>query len=264
MRKQATIAAAILGLALSSGCSIGWESSNASILSVSMSEVETSGAESVLVQTEAGDIELIATDGPAMIEAHVYAVTEERADATKINARVTDEGRLEISIDWPGGERRQSESCDIVARIPRMHGVWIRTGAGEIDVKGMAGEMLIETGAGDVEVAGHAGKVTAITSAGDIEIRDASGPISAKTSAGDIDLVRVNAPITARTSAGDIHASMIGPYTGTIVADTSVGDLRVLGKEYRQKHVTLSLGDGPEICTFESSVGDVLVKVTDN
>ena len=264
MRKQAILSAAIVGLALSSGCSFGWRSSNASILSVSMSEIETSGAESVLVQTEAGDIELIATEGPAVIEAPVYAQTEERADATRINAKISDEGRLEISIDWPGGKRRQNESCDIVARIPKMQGVWIRTGAGDTEVEGMAGDMMIETGAGDVEVERHEGRVTAITSAGDIEIREATGPISAKTSAGDIDLVRVGAPITARTSAGDIHASMIGPYTGTIVADTSVGDLRVLGKEYTQKHVTLSLGDGPEICTFQCSVGDVMVKVTDN
>ena len=54
MRNRATIAAAILGLALSSGCSVGWRSPNASILSVTMTDVETGQAESVLVQTEAG------------------------------------------------------------------------------------------------------------------------------------------------------------------------------------------------------------------
>ncbi|MCA9272214.1 MAG: DUF4097 family beta strand repeat protein [Phycisphaerales bacterium] len=229
-----------------------------------MTDVETGQAESVLVQTEAGDVELIATDGPATVEAHVYAQTEERADATRIRAVVSNEGRLEISIDWPGGERRDSESCDIVARLPRMDGVWVRTGAGEIEVEGMAGEMLVETGAGDIDVDRHDGKVTAVTAAGDIEIEDTTGPISATTRAGDVDLERVRGTIDARTSAGDIHAMIVGPYSGTIVAKTAVGDLRVMGREYHEKHATVALGDGPEISTFESSVGDVLVRITDN
>lgn len=264
MLNRAAIAVAIAGLTLSSGCSVGWRSPTASILSVTMTDVETSGAESVLVQTEAGDVELIATDGPAKVEAHIYAQTEERADATRIRAVVSNDGRLEISIDWPGGERLQNESCDIVARIPRMHGVWIRTGAGEIDVEGMAGEMLIETGAGDVDVDRHEGKVTVITSAGDVEIEDVTGPVSATTKAGDVDLDRVRGTIDARTSAGDIHATMVGPYTGTIIAETSVGDLRVMGREYHEKHATIALGDGPEISRFKSSVGDVLVRISDN
>jgi len=57
---------------------------------------------------------------------------------------------------------------------------------------------------------------------------------------------------------------MTGPYTGTIVAGTSVGDLRVMGRAYSQKRVTLAIGDGPEISTFESTVGDVSVRVTGN
>ena len=139
-----------------------------------MTDVETGQAESVLVQTEAGDVELIATDGPATVEAHVYAQTEERADATRIRAVVSNEGRLEISIDWPGGERRDSESCDIVARLPRMDGVWVRTGAGEIEVEGMAGEMLVETGAGDIDLT----VLRDIAGKGDIDLSTGHGDVT--------------------------------------------------------------------------------------
>jgi len=264
MLNRAGIIAAFVGLAVSTGCSVGWSSPTASVLTVTMRDAETKGAESVFVQTEAGDIELIATDGPSNVEAHIYAQTQERADATRIKSHINAEGQFEVSIDWPEGGRRDNESCDIVVRMPRMDGVRVRTGAGEIDVKGMAGQMHLETGAGDVDVEHHMGSVTATTSAGDIEIENVTGNVSATTRAGDVELERIGGTIEARTSAGDIEAEMTGPYTGTIVAGTSVGDLRVMGRAYSQKRVTLAIGDGPEISTFESTVGDVSVRVTGN
>ncbi len=265
MLKQAGIVAGLTGLAMSAGCSYNWGSARfTSRELVTLNETQVAGARSVLIQTAAGDVILEETSGPSTIEAHIRAQTQERADETTVAGALGDDGRLEISVVWPDGKRRENEGCDLHVRVPQMNGVRIRSNAGDIEVSGMMGEMLIETSAGDVDVNRHGGKVTVITSAGDIEIRDVSGAVSAKTSAGDIDLVRVSTPVTARTSAGDIHASMIGPYTGTIVADTSVGGLHVLGKQYKQKHLTLSMGEGPQISRFESSVGDVRVTVTDN
>ena len=265
MLNRAIIASGIVGLALSSGCTTRWDSSTAPPLTVTLSPVATTGADAVLVQTEAGDVQLIAIEaGTARIEAHIHAETEERAEATRIRAEVSREGRLEISVDWPGGHRRSNESCDIVARIPRVHGVWVRTGAGDIEVEGMAGDMLIETGAGDVHIDHHEGKVSVTTSAGDVEIENVTGPVSATTKAGDVDLEHIRGSIDASTSAGDIHAAMVGPYDGTIIARTRVGDLRILGREYHEKHATIALGEGPEISTFESAVGDILVRVSEN
>ncbi|MFI4871262.1 MAG: DUF4097 family beta strand repeat-containing protein [Phycisphaerales bacterium JB061] len=266
MRNRAIIASTVLALAASTGssigCSVGWHSPNASVLSVMVADLDTSRAESVLAQTEAGDIELIATDGPTSIEAHIYAQTEQRADAARIRAEISDEGRLEISIDWPDGGRRENESCDIVARIPRMQGVWVRTGAGDVDVAGMAGEMRIETGAGDIDVDRHEGKVAATTSAGDITLKDVSGPVSASTGAGDVDLELVRGPVDASTSAGDIHATLTKSFQGTIIARASVGDLRVMGREYRERHATVRVGDSPENSRFETSVGDIVVRTS--
>ncbi len=265
MLKRVAIVAGLTGLAMSTGCSFGWNSERyTSRELVTLSDTQLASAKSVLIQTAAGEVTLTETSGPSTIEAHIRAQTQERADETSVTSKLSVDGRLEISVLWPGDRRRSNEGCDLIVSLPQMDGVRIRTSAGDVKVSDMMGEMLIETSAGDVNVARHAGKVTVITSAGDIEIEDAEGPISAKTSAGDIDLVRTGGPITARTSAGDIHAAMIGPYSGTIVANTSVGDLTVMGKQYRQKSVTLSLGEGPEICTFESSVGDVRVSVTKN
>lgn len=264
MLNRAGIIAAFVGLAVSTGCSVGWSSPTASVQTVTMSDAETQGAESVFILAEAGDIGLIATDGPSKIEAHVYAQTQERADATRIMTNINAEGQFEVSIDWPDGGRRDNENCDIVIRLPKMNGLRVHTRAGDIDVQGMVGQMHLETGAGDVEVQNHVGHVTATTSAGDIEIEDVTGDVSATTKAGDVELERIGGTIDARTSAGDIEAEITGPYTGTIVAGTLVGDLRVLGNHYSEKRVFISLGDGPEISTFESSVGDVSVRVTDN
>lgn len=263
MLKRASVVVGLSGLALASGCTFDWNSADyTSTELMTIGEAEVSGATSVLVQTRAGDVTLVRTEGAPTVEAFVRAETQERADATSVTTTLGEGGRLEIGVLWPGDKRRNSESCDLRISLPEMDGVWIRSSAGDLEVAGMKGEMLLETSAGDVEVQGHDGPVTVITSAGDIEMESVTGAVSAKTSAGDIDLTRVQGPVSATTSAGDIDASMIGPYHGTIEAKTSVGDLRIMGQEYPAKSATVALGEGGDVSTFRSSVGDVHVTVT--
>lgn len=259
-RATGLAALVVAGLAMGTGCAVNLGSAEHTAHQVTtFGTAEYLEAGSLLVQLEAGDVEIEESPGRMTVEARVRAETRERAEAAQVTHRVSEEGRLEISVEWPGGERWENESCDLVVRVPRMEGVWVRTSAGDIEVTGMGGELLIETSAGDVEVERHEGSVTVVTSAGDIEISDVSGSVSAQTKAGDIELRGVHTPVTASTSAGDIEARLAGPGRGTLVAVTSVGDLRVNGKEIEGKRAEVTMGEGSEISRLESSVGDVRV-----
>lgn len=259
-RTTGLVVLVVAGVVGMTGCSVNLGS--AEHLSHQMTTFGTDEyreAGSLLVQLEAGDVTVEQSPGRMTVEARVQAETRERAEQTRVLHRVNEDGRLELSVEWPGGERWENEHCDLVVRVPRMEGVWVRTFAGDVEVEGMGGELLIETSAGDVEVERHDGSVTVVTSAGDIEISDVSGSVSAETKAGDIELVGVHTPVTASTSAGDIQARFAGPGRGTLMARTAVGDVRVNGKEYEGKFAEVTLGEGSEISRLESSVGDVRV-----
>lgn len=252
--------AGVAGMATMAGCSVNLGSAeHLSHHTTTIGAEESREAGSLLVQLESGDVKIEESAGRMTVEARVQAETRERAEQTLVSHRVNEDGRLELSVEWPGGERWESESCDLVVRVPRMEGVWVRGLAGDVEVSGMGGELLIETSAGDVEVARHDGSVTVVTRAGDIEISDVSGSVSVQTKAGDIELRGVQTPVTASTSAGDIHARFAGPGRGTLVARTAVGDVRVNGKDYEEKSAEITLGEGSEISRLESRVGDVRV-----
>ena len=261
MIRQATLSIGALALITASGCSASWQSaSKLATYTAPLSADTISQAESVSIETKAGDVLLEPAEHGPKVVGKIRARTQERANATTISA-VINEGTLEITVNWPEGKRKKSESCDLLVYLPTMTGVSIDTSAGDIFVKEMAGNMDIQSSAGDIEVHDHDGSITARTSAGDIDFWDITGPVDVVSSAGDISLHRVGAPAQAKTSAGDVFVILHADATGTIKASTSAGDVSLAGTHFSAKSGSVVLTDEGPTSWFVTSAGDVEVTV---
>ncbi|RNC80672.1 MAG: hypothetical protein ED559_02375 [Phycisphaera sp.] len=253
-------AACALGLVVTGGCSWGWYGAKERAtytLPVAAGTIDS--VESVVIRTRAGDVLLEPAEGEPKVIGKVRARTRERADATKVSADIVGD-TLEITVNWPGGKRKDSEGCDLLVYVPAMNGVTIDTTAGDIFVKGMAGPLTIDSSAGDIEVHGHDGDVAVHTTAGDIRFWDITGTADVRSTAGDIALHGVAAPSYVRTTAGDVYIKFHEGTSATVEASTSAGDISFNGIEIRGNQGTGTIGDGAETTSrVRTSAGDISV-----
>jgi DUF4097 and DUF4098 domain-containing protein YvlB len=260
MIRQTAISIGALGIVSACGCSVSWQDANKLATYKTPISSEMVGlANSVSIETRAGDVLLESTQAEPRIVGKIHATTQARADATTISTVVNGD-TLEISVNWPDGKRKSSEGCDLLVYLPTMTGVSIDTSAGDVFVKDMAGHMDIHSSAGDIEIHDHNGAVTARGSAGDIDFWDVNGVVDVKTSAGQISLHRVGAPATVKTSAGDIYVILNQGSTGTLSASTTVGDVELAGTGFKSSGSVQITPEGPT-SRFESSAGDIEVIV---
>jgi hypothetical protein len=77
-------------------------------------------------------------------------------------------------------------SVELVITVPAATSAGVSTGAGEVDVIGLGGDIKIDTGAGSITLASLTGKIDASSGAGSIDVSDASGAATISTGAGSI------------------------------------------------------------------------------
>jgi DUF4097 and DUF4098 domain-containing protein YvlB len=178
---------------------------------------------------DAGVIHVIATKRAAQ-EDHLADIEIEFADQA---------GGIVIDTLRPSSPANLSVQFDITA--PADTSLDLRTGGGDIDVRGVTADVRVETGGGSVQVQDGA-RVDAHTGGGDIEIRDVTGPIAVNTGGGSIDVRGDATGIDLQTGGGDIAYE--GRPQGDSHFETGGGsiDIRVPGDI--SARVDLSTGGG--------------------
>jgi DUF4097 and DUF4098 domain-containing protein YvlB len=241
-------------------------------------DVETHNGAIRIARSGREDVEIVAT---------VRAESQERADATTVNAQRDETGRLIVRVAWPGGDRRGREACDLDISIPDAFGVRIKTHNGEISILGLAGAAELETHNGDVRVQGHDGDVRIGTYNGQIVALRVTGPISAETHNGSIDVDEAATRVEAHTHNGGIDvmfgADSSGPviaeshngavtiefgsgFGGQLTASTSNGSIELEGiaadsiTERRKTRVALRLGEAEAVSTVSTRNGAVTLR----
>ena len=109
-------------------------------------------------------------------------------------------------------------------RVPREFSVDIRTGAGEIEVEDLEGDVRLRTSGGRIHLQRIEGEIRAETSGGGIEAEAIAGELRVRTSGGAIRLLDVEERVDAETSGGGIE--VLGART-EVRARTSGGSIHV-------------------------------------
>lgn len=220
------------------------------------------------------------------IEVELYGYDAERLDFASVLANRQGDGTLRISIDWPGGKRRDGEGAKIKVYIPDAHNIKAKSSNGAVALIGLAGEAYISTSNGPVTIQGHKGNIDAKTSNGSIniensngnirfdssnarvQISDAQGEVQGDTSNGSIYISTANGasgPIRVRTSNGRIELDLGYGYEGVLGIKTSNGRIKTEGLsdarlvESSNNSLKLKMGNSDEISAVQTSNASVRV-----
>lgn len=153
-------------------------------------------------------------------------------DKDEVSLRVHstgDEDLNEVSATQGGGTILVEDhgGCDlsVVARVPATFDLDLRTGAGDVAIKGaISGEVHTSTGGGDVAVGKTTGNVQVQTAGGDIQTDEVSGDLRLNTAGGGVSVKAVAGQAEIMTAGGDM---IIGSVAKTLRAATAGGDVRL-------------------------------------
>jgi DUF4097 and DUF4098 domain-containing protein YvlB len=158
------------------------------------------------------------------------AVQTWEKDEVTLRIHSMDDGDLEDVTAVQGGgkilvEDNGADELQVVARVPVNFNLEIRTGGGDIGIKGtVVGEVRTTTGGGDVAVGKTTGTVSVQTAGGDIQTEEINGDARLNTAGGGVSVKGVTGQAEIVTAGGDMIIGAIGKM---LRASTAGGDVRV-------------------------------------
>lgn len=181
---------------------------------------------SLSVDNFAGDVVVhVGESGTIRVVATKRAAREKDLDRVDVEMEERD-GELEVVTDPPSGFK--NVSVDLELTVPDDTRVNLHTGAGEIIVRDLNGDVRASSGAGDVDIRDTSGEIDAHTGAGSIDVRRATGLVRLDTGAGEIDYQgRPQGNCRFDTGAGSITLRLPTDVNVKVDLDAGVGDIDV-------------------------------------
>lgn len=178
------------------------------------------GLKSVRIETEAGDVRVIAGQGPD--------VTVETSGDPSTCAMTTEVQGDELLLaakkvsTWYWFSRACKVGFSV--ELPRRLAVSAETGAGNIQVSALKGAATLKAGAGNILLQNLLGDVKAQTGSGDIK-GNASGGLNLQSGSGSINLGGLASDADAQTGQGDVTLSWTkAPTAGSINVQIGSGN----------------------------------------
>ena len=168
-------------------------------------------------------------------------------DAARVVA--TSEGGA-MDLEWTGTRlelgqramRRHEGRTRIEMMVPRGARVSIRTFAGDLVVRGVAGRVSADASSGSIEVSELSGGADLTTTSGDIRGRTLAGSNSAVATSGNIELTDVQGELRAATTAGAVR--LLGVRASVVRAGTTNGNVEFSGTLERNGQYALNAHSG--------------------
>ncbi len=152
------------------------------------------------------DIQIIADDSVdgARVERsmHWSGTSSDKPDSTSV---MTD-GVLKIGDECAG-----TSNCSIDYRIYVAPNIKVdaQTSSGDLELRGVDGDVAAKSDSGDVRLTGIKGNVTAVADSGDVTLTDVDGDIDVTASSGNIRAGGITAgTFKAHADSGDINADL--------------------------------------------------------
>ncbi len=222
---------------------------------------------SVSVRNVSGDVKITGYEGDSV----TVSAFKEGRDRDRVE--VVDESganSVNLSVEYP-------RNCDCDAsvrfelRVPR--GVRlsfnkISTASGNIQLKGVTGQVKVSTASGDVTVEDVAGEINASTASGNVNVRNVSGTVSAQSASGDVraEIARLegDGDMKFSTASGNVDVRLPASLDANVHLSTMSGSVKTnfpLEIKERQHGPGSSaagqLGSGARKLRISSASGDV-------
>jgi DUF4097 and DUF4098 domain-containing protein YvlB len=168
----------------------------------------------------------------ARIEAVLQSESPERLEAAQLLAGFTEDGALDVRVEWPGGRTESREGAQLRVIVPDANGLRLISTNGLITTEGLAGEAVLQASNGSITIRRHEGLVRATTTNGLIRAEGCIGEVELRASNGSITLSDATGPVSVITTNGLVDVSLAEPNAGPLKIQTSNG------------RVTLRVGSG--------------------
>lgn len=207
--------------------------------------VDAEGAERVLVDAGAGDLEVVGQSDLNEVRAEGTARTSREEDLDEVQIEAQRNGSdVVITATFPDDSRGRTQ-LDFTVEVPQDLAADIEDSSGDLTIDNLAGPTLdVDDSSGDMTIQVDGSTTSIEDSSGDLELRDA-GSTEISDSSGDIEVYDSSGTLTLNDSSGDILGRTVG---GNVeVTEDSSGDIR-LQEIAGNVHI------------LEDSSGDIVVK----
>lgn len=131
--------------------------------------------------------------------------------------------------------------ADLVIEVPAGRSLEVYQAVGEVDARGLDGDLLIDTGSGGVSVVDVAGAVDVDTGSGSVMVRGVVGNLRVDTGSGSVEVRDVRGrEIEVDTGSGRVRGS--GLSADVVIIDTGSGSIEV--ESVTSREVMLDTGSG--------------------
>ena len=131
---------------------------------------------------------------------------------------------------------------DLEITIPATMAIRVAGNQGDVQARGLQGEVSIDLIMGSIELTGGRGLVSAHTVQGDVEVHDAQGRLDFATTSGDLEASNLSGDLVAKTISGDIQLHRID--AGSADVSTVSGDLTYEGNVRERGQYSLKAHSG--------------------
>jgi len=201
------------------------------------------GITSLDIRTVSGNCNITGTAGDAVTVEVRYDVDPEGAFRPEMRK---DGNELKIKEEWSGSS---SGNVRWIISVPENIDVEYETASGDLDVKGIKGELEAGTASGEISLVKVSGEFEISTASGDISIRDAGGDFECSCASGEIEATRLDGRIDFKTASGDIE---VQESQGAFELSCASGDIEAMDIIINEES------------SFSAASGDVEVKLKES
>lgn len=188
-----------------------------------------------------GNIDVLVGKGEAVIiemtrSVRVNSEEEARKIFDKVHEYSFDQSRNDVTVEsrfseqrggWTRWGKKNRIKLNMKVTVPANYNIDFETGAGNIEIGDLGGEINGRTGAGNIEIGAVDGVVDITSGAGNVEVVGATNHVEVNTGAGNIDLHDVTGYVRANTGAGNVTASITSQPENDSKLETGAGNVTV-------------------------------------
>ena len=185
-------------------------------------EVETTNRNVVTIELERS-VEVDDRDeAKRLFEKHEYAF-EQKGEDVFIRSRYDDDNGLF------GRWRNQGNKFKlrVIVRVPETYDVDFMSGAGNVNIGNLKGEVEGRTGAGNIDIGAIDGDVEVASGSGNIDVAGATRSVEVEVGAGNINLRNLRGEVEAKTGAGNVTAYISQQPEGDSELESGAGNVTV-------------------------------------
>jgi hypothetical protein len=151
---------------------------------------------------------------------------------------------------------------DLEITAPADTSLMLRTGAGDLEIRDLAGQVEVWTGAGTIRIHDVSGSIQVETGAGQVEVRGATGEVRLQSGVGEINYEGTPAGACSfGTGAGAIKLRMPADLQARVDLETSMGrvevDFAVDGQVTQRRVEGVIGGSGAVQITARTGIGEI-------